>query len=126
MKSGMISEELIRSIDVANTLQGGITEPLLKLTQYRGYFKIDLKVAGVEENKMHVKINNNQLIVFFERSIVSNGEVVNFPYVVYNRPIPYFIDAKKIRAQFNEGTLSVRLPFNELANGFHRDVPIDI
>jgi HSP20 family molecular chaperone IbpA len=126
MKRGMISDELIRSIDVANTLQGGISEPLLKLTQYREYFQIDLKVPGIEEHKMHVKINNNQLIVFFERSIVSNGEVVSVPYIVYNRPIPYFIDAKKIRAQFNEGTLSVRLPFNELANGFHRDVPIDI
>jgi HSP20 family molecular chaperone IbpA len=125
MRRGRIVDEaLLQSIDVANTLSGGISEPMMKLSQHLEYFQIELRVPGIAEENMHVKINNNQLIVFFERKIESRGSIVSVPYIVYNQPIPYFIDASNIRAQYEDAVLVVRLPFNELANGYQRDVPI--
>ena len=121
----MVSKELIQSLDIANTLQGGISEPCLKFSKHQEFFQIELKVPGIGENNMHVKISNNQLIVFFERKIVSGGRAISIPFVVYNYQIPYFIDVGKIHAMYNERVLVVQLPYNELANGYHRDVPID-
>ena len=121
----IVSNEIIQSIDIANTFQGGVTEPQLKLSQHPEFRQIQLRIPGVSEKDMHVKINNNQLIVYFERRIVSLGSNVSIPYIVYNKQIPYFIDEKNIHAQYHDGELIVQLPFNELTNGYQREVPID-
>ncbi len=123
-RKGLVSDEIIQSIDLSNTINGGRSEPIVKLSQHQEYRQIELKVPGLSEEHMHVKINNNQLVVYFEHSIESRGETIYVPTIVYNKPIPYFIDAKKIRAQYIEGVLTIQLPFNELANGYHRDIPI--
>jgi HSP20 family molecular chaperone IbpA len=123
-RKGLVSDEIIQSIDITNTLNGGRSEPILKLSQHQEYRQIELKVPGMNEENMHVKINNNQLVVYFEHAVESRGETIYVPTIVYNKPIPYFIDAKKIRAQYVEGVLTIQLPFNELANGYHRDIPI--
>lgn len=123
-RKGLVSDEMLQSIDIANTLQGGVSEPIVKLSQHQEYRQIELKVPGMLEESMHVKISNNQLMVYFERTIETQGTVISVPFIVYNKPIPYFIDAENIRAQYNKGVLTVKLPFNELANGYHRDIPI--
>jgi HSP20 family molecular chaperone IbpA len=123
-RKGLVSDDLLQSIDIANTLNGGISEPRMKLSQHPEYRQIELKVPGMVEENMHVKINNNQLMVYFEHTVESRGETIYAPHIVYNKPIPYFIDAKKIRAEYNEGILTVQLPYNELTNGYQRDIPI--
>jgi len=124
-RANFISDEIIQSIDIANTLQGGITEPVVKLTRFPACRQIELIVPGIPEDHMYVKINNNQLVVYYEHRIESRGKVIAVPHVVWNKPIPYFIDASKIKATYDERVLTVRLPYNELANGFHRDIPIE-
>ena len=123
-RKGLISDEIIQSIDITNTLNGGVSEPVVRISQHQEYRQIELKVPGMTEESMHVKINNNQLVVYFEHAIESRGETIYIPHIVYNKPIPYFIDVKNIRAQYNEGVLTVQLPFNELANGYQKDIPI--
>jgi HSP20 family molecular chaperone IbpA len=123
-RKGLVSDEILQSIDITNTLNGGVSRPILKLSNHPEYRQIELKVPGMTEESMHVKITNNQLAVYFERAVESRGETIYVPYIVYNKPIPYFVDAINIRAQYSEGVLTVQLPYNELANGYHRDIPI--
>lgn len=123
-RKGLVSDEIIQSIDITNTLNGGVSEYMVKLSQHSKYRQIELKVPGMVEENMHVKITNNQLAVYFEHTVESRGEVIYAPQVVYNKPIPYFVDAKNIRAQYHDGVLTIQLPFNELANGYNRDIPI--
>jgi len=120
----LVGDEILQSIDITNTLNGGVSEPLLKLSQHTEYRQIELKVPGVGEENLHVKINNNQLMVYFDHAVKSREETVYVPHIVYNKPVPYFVDAKNIRAHYREGVLTVQLPFNELANGYTRDIPI--
>ncbi|HNV29431.1 MAG TPA: Hsp20/alpha crystallin family protein, partial [Cyclobacteriaceae bacterium] len=123
--ANIVSDEIIQTIDIANTLQGGISEPMVRLTRFPEYRQIELRVPGIGEDNMHVKINNNQLLVFYNHLIESRGQVIAVPHFVYNKPIPYFIDANKIKATYEDNVLTVQLPYNELANGFHRDIPIE-
>jgi HSP20 family molecular chaperone IbpA len=123
-RKGLVSDEIIQSIDITNTLNGGVSESVMKLSQHPKYRQIELKVPGMSEEHMHVKINNNQLMVYFEHPVESRGEVIYVPHVVYNKPIPYFVDATRIHAQYVDNVLTVQLPFNELANGYQRDIPI--
>ena len=124
-RSKMISDEIIQSIDIGNTLHGGISQPEVRVSQHEDYRQVELWVAGVSEEHMHVKINNNQLVVYFELAIESRGSLISIPFIAYNKQIPYFIDARKIRANYANGVLTVQLPYNELANGYHRDIPIE-
>jgi len=47
------------------------------------------------------------------------------PKVVYNKPIPYFVDAARISATYEHGFLIVTLPYNEMAEGYHRKISIE-
>jgi len=121
----LISKDLITGIDVFNTLNGGVIEAGIKFSKFPEYHQIEVKAPGIKEDGLHVKIENNQLMIFYQRHIESQGRDIPVPHVVYNNPIPFFIDAMNISAQYVESTLVVQLPFNEMANGFQRDIPIE-
>jgi HSP20 family molecular chaperone IbpA len=124
MRKKLINKDLITGIDILNTMYGGSIEPSMRISQFPNYRQVEVRAPGVGEESMHVKINNNKLVIFYELNIESQGNIIPVPQVVYNKTIPFFINADKISAEYIEGVLVVQLPFNELANGSLRDVPI--
>ena len=124
MKKLEINKDLLTGIDLMNTVNGGSIEPAVRLSQHKEYRQIEVKAPGIDEERLHVKINNNNLVIFYELVIDTQGHALRLPQIVYNKQIPFFIDAANISAQYVEGVLTVQLPFNELANGYQRDVPI--
>ncbi|MBI1766784.1 MAG: Hsp20/alpha crystallin family protein [Bacteroidetes bacterium] len=119
-----VSDELLTSIDVLNTINGGISEPLLNRKQFQDHREIRLKVPGVSGENLKVEINNNMLSVFYTLQFRSDNLLLEVPKVIYNKPIPYFVDISRITASFQDGFLIVTLPFNSLAEGYHRSVSI--
>jgi HSP20 family molecular chaperone IbpA len=120
----MISDELLYSIDVLNTLNGGVSEPIVDLQQHENYREIKCTVPGLQEGALQVEIHSNFLSIYYKLSIESNGKEVQIPRVVYYKPIPYFIDVTKISATVEDRFLHVMLPFNELANGYHKKISV--
>jgi len=125
MNKNSFNYDLITGIDILNTLNGGTVEPTMKFSRFEEYHQIEVKAPGISEEGLHVNIDNNKLIIFYEHNIESQGKMIPVPRIVYNKQIPFFIDTKNINAQYADQTLIVQLPFNELANGYHRDVPIE-
>jgi len=113
---------LITSVDVMNTLNGGRTEPVVKLTQFTNSREVRVKVPGIDPEKIEVEITENRVVIFYMISVKSAGKEVAIPYSVYNKQQPYFVDVSKIVAQIEDGELVVTLPYNQLANGYHRRV----
>ena len=113
---------LVTSVDVMNTLNGGRTEPVVKLAQFANSREVRVKVPGLEAEKIEVEVNDNRVVIFYMMNVASAGKEVAIPYSVYNRQQPYFIDVSKIVAQVEGDELVVTLPFNQLANGYHRRV----
>jgi HSP20 family molecular chaperone IbpA len=120
-----IDETLLNSINVMNTLNGGVIEPLVKLAQYPEYRQIRARVPGFEPERLKVEIRNNFLMVFYTHTFDLAGETVTVPRFVYHKAIPYFIDSQKIYATIEEDELVVKLPFNGLANGYHRSISVN-
>jgi HSP20 family molecular chaperone IbpA len=116
--------DLITSIDVLNTLNGGVSEPQMNLGHFEEYREIRLKVPGISLEDIRVEIHNNNLSIFYLINIVSGDKVIPLPRFVYNRNVPYYIDISKINARLEEEELIVNLPYNRLANGYHKDVRI--
>ncbi len=113
---------LITSVDVMNTLNGGRTEPLVKLKQHTDSREIRVKIPGIDPEKIEVEVNEDRVLIFYTMNIESGGKEIGTSYSVYNRQQPYFIDVNRIVAQVEEEELVVTLPFNQLANDYHRSV----
>lgn len=120
----IISDELLYSIDVLNTINGGTSEPIVDLQQYENYREIKCAVPGLQDKALQVEIHNNFLSIYYKLSIESDGKEMQIPRVVYYKPIPYFIDVTKVSATVEDRFLHVILPFNELANGYHKKISV--
>lgn len=114
--------ELLTSVDVMNTLNGGRTEPIVKLSQHQNYREIRVRIPGIKPETIEVEVNDNLVAVYYMMNISSAGKLVKLPYSVYNRKQPYFIDVSNIRAQVKNDELIVKLPFNQLANGYYKKI----
>jgi HSP20 family molecular chaperone IbpA len=116
--------DLITSIDVLNTVNGGTSEPQLNLAHYEDFREIRLKVPGIKLDDIHVEVHNNNLSIFYFINIVCNDKLVQLPRFVYNRNVPYYIDISKIKARLENDEIVVNLPFNRLANGYHKEIKV--
>ncbi|MFZ6011499.1 MAG: Hsp20 family protein [Bacteroidota bacterium] len=116
--------DLVTSVDVLNTLNGGTSEPQVILKEDENGREICLRVPGVSREMMHVEVHNNNLTVYYFLNIESSDMMIQLPKIVYNRTLPYFVDISKISAHFDENQLIVELPFNRLANGYHKQITI--
>jgi HSP20 family molecular chaperone IbpA len=117
--------DLITSIDVLNTLNGGVSEPQMNINHHQAYREIRLKVPGIKQEDVHVEVHNNNLSIYYFINMVSNDKLIQLPRFAYNRTVPYFIDINKINARIEEEELIVKLPFNRLANGYHKEIKIN-
>lgn len=117
--------DLVTSVDVLNTLSGGVSEPQISFTEQDQGREIRLHVPGINKEMMHVEVHNNNLSIYYYLNITSGDKLIQIPQIVYSRVVPYFIDISKINASYEEDELVVRLPFNKLANGYHKKIRID-
>ncbi len=125
MKTALnLPQELITSIDLMNTLNGGTSEPMVKLKQFPSHRQITIHIAGVPLENVKMEINKNKLMIYYFTTIVSQGKEVQFPRVLYHKDIPYFVQAGNISAKEEGASVILNLPFNDLANGDPREVPI--
>lgn len=123
-KSGLIPIELLQSIDITNTIGGGVSQPIIVLKQHEDHREIKCKVPGVVESALQVEVINNFLSIYYTQEFSSNGTSIEIPKVVYHKAIPYFIDVANISATVEEAFLCVTLPFNKLANGYHKKISV--
>ena len=113
---------LLTSVDVLNTLHGGVIEPRVVLNQLEQSREMRIKVPSVDPGLILVEVNNNNLFIYYVMNLTSSGKTVRLPYSIYNHDIPYFIDISKINSQVEEDELIVNLPYNSLANGYHKRI----
>ena len=115
--------DILTSLDVLNTLHGGISEPQVKLRQHEQFREIRIRVPSIDPELIEVEINNNILFVYYYVvNINSAGKNIRLPYTIYNRPLPYYIEISKINSAVQGNELVITLPFNSLANGYHKKI----
>ena len=117
-------KHLLTTVDMLNTLNGGVSEPYVSFREQNGGRELRVRVPGVSKEMLQVEINDNQLSVFYVIPMESSGKKVYLPKEVVKQTLPYFIEIPGIHATYEENQLVVKLPFNELSNGYNRKVPI--
>ena len=105
------SAELLTSIDVLNTLNGGVSERKVVLKKFPDHREVWVKVPGVKENDLKAEIHDNVLRVRYNFLLQSDNLWVEVPKVVYDKVIPDNVDVTAITATFEDDYLVVKLPF---------------
>jgi hypothetical protein len=119
-----IPNELLTGIDMINTLFGGIAEPNVKLQQFNTFRQINISIPSIELDSVKIEIINNVLMIYYFIPLRSQNENHNYPKVIYKKIVPYFVDRDAIEATIEDDEVVVKLPFNELAGGFKRQITI--
>lgn len=116
---------ILKTSDIMNTLNGGMSQPETKLVKHPDHYMIMLKVPGVDLTKVHVEIVDKH-IIFHHNIHFSNldSSDMSIPHVLASYPLTIDIDFRNISATIEDGTLMVKLPFNELSNGYRREVDV--
>jgi hypothetical protein len=114
--------DILTSVDVMNTLHGGISEPQIILDQFAQSREMRVRVPSISPESIQVEVTNNNLFVYYVININSAGKNIRLPYTIYNRPLPYFIDISKIHSEVEGRDLIISLPYNALANGYHKKI----
>lgn len=116
--------DLITAVNVLNTLNGGMSEPQMFIQQGEERREIRLRIPGTCKEAVNVEVHNNTLTIYHFIPVQMRDKIIEMPRIVYSRVIPYFIDIGKIHAHVEMEELVVEMPFNRLANGYHRHIRI--
>lgn len=114
--------DILTSVDVLNTLHGGTVEPQVLLSEREDARELHIRVPSIDPESIEVEINNNLLFVYYAVNLNSAGKNIRLPYTIYNKALPYFIDIGKIHSSIEGNKLIITLPFNRLANGYHKKI----
>lgn len=117
-------KHLLTTVDLLNTLNGGVSEPYVSFREEVAGRELRVRVPGVTKEMLQVEINDNQLTVLYHIPMEVSGKKVYLPKEVIKQLLPYFIEIKGINAAYEDNELVVKLPFNELSNGYNRKIPI--
>lgn len=118
--------KLLKTADIANTLNGGISEARVKLFKKSDHYLLKARIPGVNIEELKVEIIDKSLFIYHNLSFHGvNDSLLKVPHVVTTVPISPEIDFRKISATVEGGILHVVMPFNELKTGYHKNIQIE-
>jgi len=123
-----ISKEVLRKVDVMNTLNGGISKPTVLMLKQEKRYLVKARLPGIDPEKMRVEVQNDKLFLFHDISVDNTflyADTDQIPFNIGFVLIPFDVNIKKIKAQFEDNELLISMPFNELAGGYKRNIDIE-
>ena len=73
-------------------------------------YRIDVVAPGLDKSDMNVKVENNQLYVSYDNENTDKTERIYYRSFTRYWKLPVDVDAASIRADYNQGILSVFVP----------------
>ena len=102
-----------------------VTHTLKK--EKEGYLS-NMILPWISPDNLKVEITNNQVHIYSIMEFGENGGydgVKRLSYTLGMLDVPYDVNINGISAMYDDGILKIKLPYNELAGGFRREISID-
>lgn len=128
MKTITIPKEILASVDLFNTLNGGRSQTLVNINRQEEGYEVLVKVPGLQADQLQVDVSDGRLWIYQLHPVLAreNAEASTFlPNSISNFVLPNGVDVTGISARYQNGTWSVFLPFDNLTKGFRKHVEIE-
>ena len=119
-----VTSDLAKTASVYSVLGSGISVPMVKFDRRDGFYQADVRIPGIKKEAFKVEIKNRDIRVSYHIPFTTNEKALLFPVTVYEGPVPFDVDVKKIKANYLDALLQIILPFNDLAGGYSSDIKI--
>lgn len=132
-----IPREMLMNIDFINTVNGGMSEPSIKLDKGSDGFEVVVKIPGIEVEDLQLEVvkgkrNSNNLKLFhllpiFSQENLSDEEQWKTIRFINTFVIPDGVDIDNISARYDDDRrqLLLFLPFGDEQGDYHRKVDIE-
>lgn len=125
--SDTLVKNMIVTADLLNTINGGMSMPSFQIKRKEVHYELDVKAPGISAEALKVEIHNRLLSVFHYLDYASPEQQegdIGAPNIIHLMAIPSDVELDSIRAEYKANKLKVIMPFNEVADGYHRSVDI--
>lgn len=123
-QANRLFEDVFRELDDAREAFGGILSPTIDVTQSEQEIRISAELPGVKDEDVEVIAENDVLTIRAEKRVEreegkDKRHVSERAYGTFQRSLrmPQAIDPQQVRANFDHGILTIRLPRAEPENG---------
>ena len=116
--------ELARTATVYSVVGSGISMPMVRFDRKDSFYEADIRIAGIPQDSFKIEINNRDIHVYYHIPFSVNGKTLYYPVTVYDGPMPFDVDVKKVQANFQDESLQIILPFNDLEGGYSKKIKI--
>ena len=132
-----IPREMLMNIDFINTVNGGMSEPSIKLDKGSDGFEVVVKIPGIEVEDLQLEVvkgkrNSNNLKLFhllpiFSQENLPDDEQWKTIRFINTFVIPDGVDIDNISARYDDDhrQLVLYLPFGDEQGDYHRKVDIE-
>lgn len=132
-----IPREMLMNIDFINTVNGGMSEPSIKLDKGSDGFEVVVKIPGIEVEDLQLEVvkgkrNSNNLKLFhllpiFSQENLPDDEQWKTIRFINTFVIPDGVDIDNISARYDDDhrQLVLFLPFGDEQGDYHRKVDIE-
>ena len=132
-----IPREMLMNIDFINTVNGGMSEPSVKLNKGSDGFEVVVKIPGIEVEDLQLEVvkgkrNSNNLKLFhllpiFSQENLPDDEQWKTIRFINTFVIPDGVDIDNISARYDDDRrqLVLFLPFGDEQGDYHRKVDIE-
>ena len=123
-----IKKKLLLTTDFMNTVNGGMAMVTFNYEKEKAGYISQLTIPGVSVENIKVEIRDNRIYIYYMMEFGENGGYENIrklPNTLGIMDIPHDVNIKAITAKFEKNKLNIIMPYNELAGGFRRQIPID-
>ncbi|MGI9542703.1 MAG: Hsp20 family protein [Cyclobacteriaceae bacterium] len=122
MKNKKLLRNLLRQGDILNTINGGSVQTRVKLRRHTHAFEIVVTAPSVPVEGFNLMLEMNRLILF--TTLATGPEAWDQPAFSKSFTLPTYIDTGKIDAFYEDGKLTVILPFKDMDERARRKIDI--
>ena len=126
-----IPNEMLMHIDFSNTINGGLSEPVVHLKKGTDGYQVTVKAPGIESEDLQLEIVKDKIRLFHLLPIFSQSEESEEQWktmrFISTLTIPDGVDSDNITARYDavKRHLVLFLPFNHQQDDFRRKVDIE-
>ncbi|XOV92572.1 MAG: Hsp20/alpha crystallin family protein [Bacteroidota bacterium] len=118
-----LTRHLAMTADVLNTINGGMSQTTINLKVLEHEWLVKVTTPGVELENLRLEVLDNHLYIHQMMEIEHDGPE-KAPYVIAMIPLTRQINVEAISATFENGYTLIKLPFDEMVNGYERQIDI--
>jgi HSP20 family protein len=115
-------EDIFSTVDTGSSFRSENSLPAVNIAENNDEFKIEFAAPGLSKKEFQINLDNNVLTVSSEKEVKNDESNENytrreFNYTSFQRSftLPDSANGDKIKAEYNEGILTIEIPKREEA-----------